>query len=321
MSLITDTWRQLVRRRLWPVAVLLLGALVAVPVLLAKSPAPAPAAPAPAPEAAAPAGGGLAEPIVAMADQSTGDRRHVLGQRKDPFAPPPQPKASPTATATPSGTSTTTTTTTQTGTRITVGSGSGSGTTAPSGSTGGSGGSFPGVSGGGVTPTTPSYPTTPTTPSAPKPKLARGTLTVRWGDASADTLTQLVVKPLDALPDADHPVAIYLGPGKAKGSAVFLVDATVTPEGDASCRPSAADCQKVELRKGDTEFFTVAAASSDTTGTDTTTTTAGGQFELELVDVAGGKAKASRAHRARASHAHASQVRGVVARVVRLLHP
>ena len=41
MTLITDTWRQLVERRLWPIALLLLAALVAVPVLLASNPAPA----------------------------------------------------------------------------------------------------------------------------------------------------------------------------------------------------------------------------------------------------------------------------------------
>ena len=44
MSVITDTWRQLVRRRLWPVAALLVAALAAVPFLLAKDPEPAPVA-------------------------------------------------------------------------------------------------------------------------------------------------------------------------------------------------------------------------------------------------------------------------------------
>ena len=34
MSLIKDTWRQLVRHRLWPLALALVAAIVAVPVLL-----------------------------------------------------------------------------------------------------------------------------------------------------------------------------------------------------------------------------------------------------------------------------------------------
>src|SRR4051812_6846195 len=38
MNVITDTLRQIFRRKLWPVALLLLGALVAVPLLLAKEP-------------------------------------------------------------------------------------------------------------------------------------------------------------------------------------------------------------------------------------------------------------------------------------------
>ena len=40
MSVINDTWRFLVQRRLWPVAILLVAAAVAVPMLLAKDPAP-----------------------------------------------------------------------------------------------------------------------------------------------------------------------------------------------------------------------------------------------------------------------------------------
>ena len=40
MNLITDTLQGLVRRKLWPVALLLVGALVAVPLVLAKTPEP-----------------------------------------------------------------------------------------------------------------------------------------------------------------------------------------------------------------------------------------------------------------------------------------
>ena len=40
MNVITDTLRGLVRRKLWPVALLLVGALVAVPLMLAKDPEP-----------------------------------------------------------------------------------------------------------------------------------------------------------------------------------------------------------------------------------------------------------------------------------------
>ena len=42
VSILNDTWRFLVQRRLWPVAILLLAAAVAVPMLLSEDPAPAP---------------------------------------------------------------------------------------------------------------------------------------------------------------------------------------------------------------------------------------------------------------------------------------
>ena len=45
MNLINETWRGLVRRKLWPVALLLVAALVAVPVTLAKEPEVVPAPP------------------------------------------------------------------------------------------------------------------------------------------------------------------------------------------------------------------------------------------------------------------------------------
>jgi hypothetical protein len=309
MSLITDTWRQLVRRRLWPIAVLLVGALVAVPVLLAKSPAVAPTAPAPASasETKAPAGDGLAEPVVAMADDSSRGRRHVLGARKDPFQPAPQPRPRATPSAAPHSAIAQQSPTGEANANTSPtfgGSTSGGGSTAPTEP------STP-ISGGLGPVTSPTTPAVPGTPTESKPKLAPGTLEVRFGDASGDSLTTLQVKKLDALPDPDQPVAIYLGPGRAKHSAVFLLDSTVKPEGDGSCLPSASDCEKLELRKGETEFLTATGDDSQKT-----------QFELDLVDVGGrARAKSARAHHSRASRAHATRAGATVARVVRLLHP
>ena len=84
MNAVTTTWRQLVRNKLWPVALLLLAALVAVPVLLAREPAvPEPLAPLPV---TTEADDTIAEPIVAKVTAEDRDRRRrVLGVRKDPF--------------------------------------------------------------------------------------------------------------------------------------------------------------------------------------------------------------------------------------------
>src|SRR4051812_25861167 len=84
MNAILEPFKSLWKRKLWPVAVLLVGALVAVPMLLASEPTPAPA---PA-VAHAKADEGLPATFVASADPAEeGDRRRVLGNPKDPFAP------------------------------------------------------------------------------------------------------------------------------------------------------------------------------------------------------------------------------------------
>ena len=92
MSVINDTWRFLVQRRLWPVAILLVAAAVAVPMLLAKDPARR-AGRGPAVAVKADKDAVLAEdPIVTQAsDGDRSGRRQVLGSRKDPFKPQGHP--------------------------------------------------------------------------------------------------------------------------------------------------------------------------------------------------------------------------------------
>ncbi|MEA2279416.1 MAG: hypothetical protein QOK21_23 [Solirubrobacteraceae bacterium] len=268
MTLITDTWRQIVERRLWPIALLLLAALVAVPVLLAKSPTPA----APVPTASAPATDQASEltakPIVSPATNVDDASRRVLGTNKDPFRP--AVVATPTPTPTP--------TSLASGSNATAAGANGPAGSASSGTTS-SGSSTSGGSGSPAAPTTPPSSSTPspsTTPSPAKPKTyPLYSLTVRFGDASGQ-LTKQRLKRLAPLPDADTPVAIYLGPGPDKRSAVFLVDASVTPQGDGTCKPYPADCQTVTLHEGDTEFFD---AKDATTGVVKST------YELDLINI------------------------------------
>lgn len=88
MSPVQNVWRQLVQRRLWPVAIVLVAGLLAVPVLLASDPEPVPAPPAPV----AQTDDELAvRPIVSMASAEQAAARHrVLGTAKNPFAVPKQ---------------------------------------------------------------------------------------------------------------------------------------------------------------------------------------------------------------------------------------
>ena len=84
MSAVTNMWRQLVQRRLWPVAILLIAALAAVPLTLAKDPEAAPPAPARPPPARTQLA--VAPIVTAISSTDRDKRRHVLGAKKNPSA-------------------------------------------------------------------------------------------------------------------------------------------------------------------------------------------------------------------------------------------
>jgi hypothetical protein len=237
MSLITDTWQQLVRRRLWPVALGLLAALAAVPLLLAREPDVQPvAATAPATTVA---GTGMTEPVIALDDEGADEgRRRVLGARKDPFAAAPvarKKRSAKSASATQAATS------------------EPAATSSSDVSSGGSSAS------GGPTTTTVESSTPPSTTApktvAKKKTYPRYSATVRFGED--DSPGRRVVEPMQALPSKDNPVAVYLGVSGDGRRAVFMLDAGTTTEGDATCDPSPEECETIELSPGESEFITV----------------------------------------------------------------
>jgi hypothetical protein len=266
-SAVTNLWRQFVQRRLWPVAILLVAALAAVPLALKKDPAPpapAPAVPVSAPDASDEL---AAQPIVAPAEARI-TRRKVLGGAKNPFGVPKQATA-PTSTAG--------------GPVVSVqdtGGDDGSGTGGSSPSAGG-GGSPP--SAGLPAPTAP-VPVEPTPEPTPAPKkYAMHELTVRFG--GADEATRRSVKRLQPLPSAELPVLIYMGVVGDGKVAEFLVDQGVVPVGDGECTPSPEQCETIRLRAGETEFLDV----TDEAGTVT------GQYQLDLIKIhKGGTASPTR---------------------------
>ena len=267
MNVVTNTWRQLVRRRLWPVALLLLAALAAVPVVLARSPEPVAESAEPAPAVTGDAGDALAEPVVAkVAAEDRSHRRRVLGSRKDPFepAPPPKPKKpkapkahkasagkKPSAPKVSGGSFAPTTTTTSPSPSP--------GVTSP-------------VGGGGPIVTGPVTPI----PAAPKKKRPpAGSVVVRFGDPTSDGLDRMLVRKLDPLPDDETPLLVYMGLTKNHKKAIFLIDEAVTPDGDGTCKPHPASCETIELSKGETEFFEVTDPESSGVM----------QYELDLVAI------------------------------------
>jgi hypothetical protein len=263
MNVINTTWRQLVRRRLWPVALLLVAALAAVPVLLVQDPE-VPAPPADLVPLASEPDDTIAEPVVAaVTPEDRARRRRVLGVRKDPFAPAPVKKAKvdePKSEAPPKNDT-------------------GTGTEVPPVSVGGGGG-------GGTVPV-------PGEPAAPKKYYRAGTIVVRFGDATSDQLDRFAIEKLEPVPNDELPLLIYMGLTKDGKKAKFLVDASVEVDGDGTCKPHRSSCETIELSVGETEFLDVL----DTEGTEAAEDEAAedeaaeaeapivAQYQLDLVDI------------------------------------
>ena len=101
MSVFNDTWRFLMQRKLWPVAILLIVAAVAVPKLLASEPTAAPVPPAAAVKSDS-ASVLATEPIVAPAATPTAAVAVRSSARaKNPFKPKATPTPDPEAEARP----------------------------------------------------------------------------------------------------------------------------------------------------------------------------------------------------------------------------
>jgi hypothetical protein len=261
MNVLTSTWRQLVSRRLWPVAVLLLVALAAVPIVLAREPE---AAEVPAPAPVGNVDDSLATPVVAQA-AADDRRRRVLGARKDPFRPAPVKKPKPTV---------------QQATAPAIGGssdpGPGTATDAPP--------SLP-ETGGGVTPSPLPYPTP--APTAPEKKTyPANSVVVRFGDAKGGSLERMLLPklaPLGGEGEDETPVLIYMGLTKDGKRAEFLVDASVEVDGDGVCKPHPSSCETLELAVGETEFLDVFDPEAEVAEGEEPEPVA--QYQLDLVDI------------------------------------
>jgi hypothetical protein len=255
MSVLNDTWRFLVQRRLWPVAILLVAAAAAVPMLLTEEPP----APAPAPAVAVKSNKDAVlttQPIVAPAgDGDRAGRRRVLGDAKNPF----KPQVTPTPTPKPQAAK------------------PAAGSEGPKTETGG-GTSAPSV-GGSPAPDT-------GTPVVPEPTPKKKTyelfeLTVRFGPSDGEQPPRRDVKRLQALPSADEPVLIYLGVLDDKKTAVFMLDSGIVAQGDGTCKPSRTTCETIHIREGETEFFDVPSDDGEGDGSEV----AGAQYQLDVVKI------------------------------------
>ena len=261
-NFLLDVWHDLRAKRLWPVALVLLAGIVAVPLVLAKKaeePAvapPAPAADAKAPEPEGPAE--LAEVKLEDLGQGSGSSLSSFDDPSNPFAPPPKVlnrirdegdgEGAPAA------------------------GGSGGGAPAPSiegdvnfniGSGGGAGADTgTGGTGGGSTGDTGNTGDTGDTP-APPVDGGEKTTTVSYTYVADVTFRAndrrrkiKGLEKLDILPDRANPLLIFLGVTENAGNAVFLVDSTLKAAGEGSCKPSNSDCAFLYLGPGSEHEFT-----------------------------------------------------------------
>lgn len=215
-----DLWDQ----RLWPAAVVMIAALLAVPMLLGGAGPEPPQPPAPATAASA-----LSEVAqVGLAQPGAPGARRRDGALRDPFARRSTPPAPLSTTPRPSG-----------------------GAEAPS--SGGGSDPFddfvmPGITplpgGGGGSPPS-------TSPSAPP---AGDVVTVRVG-RSGDLKTRRDVITRSPLPSTTDPFLVYLGNKPDGRSAQFLIASDAVPTGDGKCRPNPDLCEEIVMQAGETTFF------------------------------------------------------------------
>lgn len=282
MSFFKNVLHDLVEKRLWPVAIALVAALVAVPIVLGGSSS---STDAPTTDVAAvTAPNGLANhrdiargKVISLEEQAAGKVERTSAKKKirDPFVQHHQPKPVKDKVAAPA---------------------------APK---------LEAATGGASTPSDADDYEVPAGSSVPVPvKKPESTsvdtyrVKLSFGEVGAMKSYDNVAR-LTPLPSSDNPFFVYLGLADDQKSAIFLINADAVPNGDGSCKPSHDDCQQIVLRAGDTEFFDLQSGTAGVV-----------QYQLDLKSIkkfkASSKASAAKAH-ARESKAGRETLRELVA--------
>jgi hypothetical protein len=236
MSFVERILGDLRDKRLWPLAVVLLAALIAVPVLLSKSSSsPPPVAQTPVASQSTPPAG---LPVVSSTSAPAGGK--IKGAARNPFDQLVHGAASGVASAV-SATTATTAATGSTGTSTTPSSGSSS--TPSSGST-------------SSTTTTTTTTTIPTgTPKPPPPGLKSTQsyevkLAITNPSGGVDTISPL--ERLSVLPSKQQPLLVELGVLKGGDRVLFAVQPGAVVSGAGTCVPGPIDCEILSLAQDQT---------------------------------------------------------------------
>jgi hypothetical protein len=225
-----DLWADLREKRLWPVAVLLVVGLIAVPLVLAKPASEPEVAPPPPVKSDETAG-----VDVLPAEETTSGSALDLFDPKNPFRPPEsvlaaKDAASRTARSSPAGAG-----------ASDPGTGSAPGDTG--GSTGGDFGGFTVPDGGG-------------SPAPPKRTVEQFTYVIDATFWRGDNRRKVRgMARLEMLPNESSPLLIFLGVDASASNAVFLVDSSLESAGEGTCKPNNEECSFLYLGAGSVHEF------------------------------------------------------------------
>jgi hypothetical protein len=219
-----DLWQDLREKRLWPVAVGLLAAMAAVPVVLFKPAGETPLPPTVATNSSIPE----LLPVVSVdSGPSHGSKLESFDQ-KNPFSPLKDLQKDAT-----SGTG---------ATQFAPGASAGSGTGTPLGGAEGSPSGSSVGSGGGSGGST-----------GPRLQYYRYTVDVTLGERSDAKPAKIEgVKQTQLLPDGDAPLLAYMGlADDARTAVFFIIDPAYSAQGEGKCRPKGPDCRFIYLGVND----------------------------------------------------------------------
>jgi len=251
-SRVTEAFQRIVNdlreKHLWPVAVALLAAMIAVPLFLLNSSSPASLATAPA--VTPPPAQATSLPTLNV--QTAPAPSRLTGRARDPFTQQVVPTSAATTTTTSTATATATATATHS-TATAASSGSSTASTAPSSTA--SAGTPSSVS------TTTAVTPRPITPPSAKPKPAPAGLTptqsyrvsIAITNASGGLNTVNSLERLSILPNDKQPMLVELGVAKGGHDVLFAVMPGTLVSGPGKCTPGRTDCEILSLAQNQTE--------------------------------------------------------------------
>ena len=243
MSFLSNMIKELRERKLWPIAIVLIVALVAVPLLLSKK---APTNLVTQPTGGLPYSTGTALPAISVETKQSDSK--LAGRGRNPFTPQHVATTAATIATTP-----TTVTPSTSGVGATTGS-TGSSTVS---SGGGSSTPTPITTSPATTPVPATTPAAPTKPAPPAPngltakQSYQVSLAITTSGGGLNTIDPL--ERLRVLPSPQQPLLVELGVLHDTKRVLFAVEPGAAVSGPGTCTPGPIDCEILSLSPGQTE--------------------------------------------------------------------